>query len=179
MNLMRYKKAKNKLLHLNQGNPRYVCRLGELTESSPAEKDLGIVVDKKYEPAVSWAVSKGGFQHKKGGPQGEGGDSLLRPHEAPFGVLCPGLLAHSTERCGAVEWAQSRAAMMIRGLEHLSCENTLKELGLFSLEKRRLQRDLIGAFQNLKGDYKQEENKPRRCDKTRGNGLKLKERRFR
>jgi len=58
---------------------------------------------------------------------------------------------------------------MIRGMEHLSSEERLRELELFSLEKRRLWGDLTAAFQYLKGAYKKD---GACCNRTRGNIFK-------
>jgi len=75
-----------------------------------------------------------------------------------------------------LEHMQWRAAKMIQEMEHLPCEDRPRELGLFSLEERRLQEDLIVAIQYLKEGYEKEGDRLFSrvcCDRTRGNDFKL------
>ena len=50
-----------------------------------------------------------------------------------------------------LEGAQRRATIIIQNLRHLSCEERLKRLGMFSLSCRRLRGDIIEVFKMIHG----------------------------
>ncbi|KAF7249150.1 Teneurin-2 [Varanus komodoensis] len=189
-NRMVFNVHKCKVLHLGHRNSCHEYRLGDKwLESSTCERDFGVLVDRRLNMSQQCdAVVKranatlGCIAQSVASRSREVLLPLYTTMVRPQLEYCVQFWApHYRKDIARLESVQHRATRLVAGLQGMLYEARLRELGLFSLEKRRLRGDLLATYRYVRGCHMEVGKdlfSPAEEGRTRSNGAKLREPRF-
>ena len=180
---------KCKVMHVGQRNENAKYELlGKQLEVCNEEKDLGVIITNDLKPSKQCIEAekkaqkilgyiKRQFTTRKKETILTLYNALVRPHLEYAVQFWSPSLRKDIER---LEKVQARATKLIPSIRHMSYERRLKQLNLYSLEKRRIRGQLIETFKILKGIENIDHRKlfTLSTNQTRSNGWKLDLKRF-